>query len=53
MSFLVYKLKIKEIIYCSYIQNCHTCGYAKAPKNWYNGLLNPLSIFTCPWLILY
>lgn len=53
MSFLVYKLKMKEIIYCLYIQNCHTCRYAKALKNWYNDLLNPLSIFTRLWLILY
>lgn len=27
-----------------YIRNYHLCRYTKAPKNWYNDLLKPLSI---------
>ena len=32
-----------------YIQNCHFCKYAKAPKNWYNSLLKPLPISSHFW----
>ena len=32
-----------------YIQNCHICRYAKASKDWSNGLLKPLPIPFCPW----
>ncbi len=32
-----------------YIQNCHSCRYAKAPKNQYNGLLKSLPIPSHPW----
>ena len=32
-----------------YIQNYHICRYAKASKDWYNSLLKPLPIPSCPW----
>ena len=32
-----------------YIQNCHFCRRAKAPKDWYNGLLKPLPILSYSW----
>ena len=41
--------KIKEIIH-QYIRNCYICRQAKAPKDRYNGLSNPLPIPTCPWV---
>ncbi len=32
-----------------YIQNCHSCRRAKAPRDCYNGLLKPLPILSRPW----
>ena len=32
-----------------YIRNCHTCKRAKAPRDGYSGLLNPLPIPDRPW----
>ena len=32
-----------------YIQNCHSCRRAKAPRDRYNGLLKPLPIPSRPW----
>lgn len=32
-----YSPGLKKMVQC-YIQNCHSCRYAKAPKDWYNGL---------------
>ena len=40
--------KMKDIIYC-YIRNCHTCRYAKALRDRYNGILKPLPILTHFW----
>ncbi len=40
-----YGPKMKDTIYC-YIWNCHTCRHAKAPGDWYNGILKPLPIPT-------
>ena len=39
---------MKDTVY-RYIQNCHTCRRAKAPRDQYNGLLKPLPIPTRPW----
>ena len=40
--------KMKDTVY-RYIQNCHICRRAKAPRDQYNGLLKPLPISTRPW----
>ena len=32
-----------------YIQNYHFSRRAKAPRDWYNGLLKPLPILSRPW----
>lgn len=35
---------------CSrYLRNCHTCRRSKAPRDTYNGILNPLPIPERPW----
>ncbi len=39
---------MKETVY-QYIRNCPTCRCAKAPRDQYNGLLNPLLIPPRPW----
>ena len=33
-----------------YIQNCHMCKQAKAPRDRYNGTLNPLPVPQRPWM---
>ena len=40
--------RVKKIVW-RYILNFHICRYAKAPKDWYNGLLKPLPILSRPW----
>ena len=32
-----------------YIRNCHVCRRAKAPRDQYNGRLNPLPVPQRPW----
>ena len=39
---------LKKMVW-RYIQNCHRCRHAKAPRDWYNGLLKPLPIPSCLW----
>ena len=41
--------KMKDKVH-RYIRNCHTCRYAKAPRDQYNNLLNYLPIPVRPWI---
>ena len=35
-----------------YIKNCHVCRRAKAPRDTYNSLLQPLPVLERPWVDL-
>ena len=40
--------ELKKMVW-RYIQNCHSCRRAKAPRDRYNSLLKPLPIPSRPW----